>query len=210
MMLGTVITSAVKLGPHAIEITFASSWSGHHQLYLGRRLANSSSLKADRVLTAQIDPGDTPPPIQVIAVTDTELDTEFGSSLPTRPYNLHTLNWSAAGIEADTDRFRITTATAIDTNPTEFLAAVEYTVGINLYDFETPAIAASGSWRFGITPFDSSCGDYSDEKGNEGTEALATITADVYPPDIAPQSDRQRFALSATGGTLTVDFDYQT
>jgi hypothetical protein len=210
MQLGTVITSAVKLGPHAIEITFASSWAGHHQLYIGRRRADSSTFKADRTLTAQVDNGETPAPIQVIAVEDTEVATDFGSSLPVRPYNLHRLNWSAAGIEADTDRFRITTATAIDTDPTEFLAAVDYTAGVDLYEYETPALAASGSWRFGITPFDSSCGEYSDSKGNEGTEALATITADVYPPDIDLQSDRQRFALSATGGTLTVDFDYQT
>jgi len=209
MILGTVITSAVKLGPHAIEVTFNSYWSGHHQLYIGRRLANTSTLKADRSLIAQIDPGDTPAPIQVVGVEDSELATEFGSSLPKRPYNLHRLNWSAAGIESDTDRFRITGATAIDTDPTEFLAAVNYTSGVDDYEFETPALAASGSWRFGITPFDSSCGDYSDTKGNAGTEALATVTADVYPPDVELQSDRQRFALSATGGTLTVDFDYQ-
>lgn len=209
MFLGTVITSAVKLGPHAIEITFSSGWTGHHQLYIGRRLANVTVAKADRKLTAQIDPGDTPAPIQVIAVEDSETATEFGSSLPTRPYNLHRLNWSAAGIEADTDRFRITGATAIDTDPTEFLAAVQYTVGVNLYQYETPALAASGAWRFGITPYDSTCGDYSDAKGNAGTEALATVTAEVYPPDLELQSDRQRFALSATGGTLTVDFDYQ-
>ena len=210
MFLGTVITSAVWLGPHALEVVFSSGWSGRHQIYVGRHLAGVSQAAADRSFVVQIPPGDTPPPIQVIAVEDSETATDYGSSLPDRPYNLHRVNWSAAGIEADTDRFRITGATAIDTNPTEFLGAVQYTVGVNLYDFETPALAASGSWRFGITPYDSACGDYADDKGNAGTQALATITAEVYPPDVALQSDRSRFATSATGGTLTVDFDYQS
>jgi hypothetical protein len=209
MFLGTVITSAVWLGPHAVRVTFASSHTGHHQIYVGRRLGAVSASTADRSLTVQIDPGATPPPLQVVAVEATELATDFGSSLPNRPYNLHRVHWSAAGIEADTNRFRITGATAIDTDPTEFLGAVQYTASVDDYSFETPALAASGDWRFGITPYDSTCGDYADDKGNAGTEALATVTAEVYPPDVELQSDRQRFAMSATGGTLTVDFDYQ-
>jgi hypothetical protein len=209
MFLGTVITSAVRQGPHAITVTFDSSHTGRHQLYVGRTLAAVTGFAAERRMTAQIDPGLTPPPLQVVAVDGSEVATDFGSLLPDRPYNRHRLTWDATGIEADTDRFRITGATAIDTDPTEFLGAVQYTAGVTAYSFDTPPIEASGDWRFGVTPYDSACGEYADDMGNAGTQALATVTAEVYPPDVALQSDRQRFAASATGGTLTVDFDYQ-
>lgn len=208
MQLGTVITSARYVGPHALEVRFESSWTGHHQLYIGRRLASGTVATGDRVLRGQVDPGNTPPPIQVVAVEDSEVGIDHGSKLPDRPYNLHTISWDATGIEADTDRFRVTGATAIDTNPTAFLGAVQYVAGVTAYSFETPALDASGNWRFGVTPYDSACGPYADDQGNAGTEALATVTAEVYPPDVAIQSDRQRFAVSAAGGMLTVDFDY--
>lgn len=209
MFLGTVITAANWLGPHEIQVTFSSSHTGHHQLYVGRRRAGRTTQKAERTIRAQMLPSVTPAPLQVIAVEDTEVETDYGSSLPDRPYNLHTISWDATGIDADTDRFVVTKATAVDTDPDVFDGAEPYVSGVTAYSYDTPAIEASGNWRFGITPYDTACGDDHDTRGNAGTEALATVVAEVYPPDVALQSDRQRFNVSASGGTLTVSFSYQ-
>lgn len=209
MYLGTHITAARWLGPHEIQVTFETSHTGHHQLYVGRRLSGTTSVTSARTLRGQVEPSATPPPLQVIAVEDSETATEFGSSLPDRPYNLHTISWEATGIEADTDRFVITRATAVDTNPSVFDGAEPYVSGVTAYSYDTPAIEASGNWRFGITPYDSACGADHDTRGNAGTQALATVVAEVYPPDVALQSDNQRFTTTASGGTLTVSFEYQ-
>jgi hypothetical protein len=210
MFLGTVITAASWLGPHEIQVTFATSHSGHHQLYVGRRLAGQTTYVTERTIRAQVEPSVTPSPLQVLAVEATEVATDFGTSLPDRPYNLHTINWDATGIEADTSRFLITRATAIDTDPTIFDGAKPYVSGITDYSYDTPPIEASGNWRFGITPYDTACGDDHDTRGNAGTQALATVVAEVYPPDVALQSDRQRFNTTASEGNLTVSFEYLT
>ena len=210
---GNVVDSVHWLGPHEIQVRFSSSNVGaFHQLYIGRRLAGRTGFAADRVIRGQYQSGVTQPPLFVVSVDAANLSIDHGSKLPRRPWNLHRLNWTGVGMPADTDRFVITAANNPDEAPlaANRLGAVPYVAGKAAYEFKTPARPCSGDWQFGVTPFDNTCGPDSLHQGNAGTEAIATVRATVYPPDVAYQSDGHRFGVSINGGNATVTFDYRS
>ncbi len=211
--LGTVIESVQWAGAHEIAVRFASRHTDRwHQLYIGRRLAGWTTFTADRVVRGQYQAGFTQPPLFVVAVDAANLSIDHGDKLPRRPWNLHRLNWTAAGMPADTDRFVVTAADSPGVAPSSSnrLGAVPYVAGRTGYSFDTPAIESCGDWQFGITPFDNRCGPNALHKGNEGTQAIATVNATVYPPDIEPQSDGHRFGIVTGGGEAAISFEYRS
>lgn len=210
--LGNVITSVKRLGPHEIEVAFASSHVDvFHQLYIGRRLAGRTSVASDRFVRGQYQYAITQPPLFIVAVDAANAAIDHGSKLPRRPWNLHRLNWTGTGMSADTDRFVVTAADNPGEAPSDSnrLGAVPYVAGKASYSFDTPARRCSGAWQFGVTPYDNTCGPDALHQGNAGTQTIATVTADVYPPDVAYQDDGHRFGVSVSDGNATVSFTYQ-
>lgn len=205
--LGVVIEQAVWLGPHSVRVSFESSHTDYfHQAYVGRRLSAVSGSPADRSLIVQLDPSHaTPPPLQIVAVPAHLRSVHHGAKLPDRPYNLHSLNWSAAGFPADTARFDVAGS---DTeggapNASNVIGSTEWFSGLDDYSLELPALASSGDWKFGVTAYDDA-----QPNGNASDLVEHTIEASVYPPDLE-HSSGDRFGLAISQAVATISFSHR-
>lgn len=203
---GLQITSMRWNGLHALGVNFLSVYTDRYvQIYSGRKLVGvTSSLSATRVV-GQVDPSRCPPPITLLAVAVADRLTDFGPQLPRRPWNQYRLAWSAVDYPDDAKWFDITGSQAAgeSADPTNLLAQVEF-IGDADYTFELPPLESGGAWEYVVTPRDDSLPD-----GNAGTPDSVSITARVYPPDVALRSDGKRFLVSIADGVLTASFSYQ-
>jgi len=207
---GTSIIAAGWRGPHELGVQFASSHSGAlHQLYAGRTLIGVTGRASERVVSGQLRPEITPCPLSVVAVSPALRFTDHGQLLARRPWNRHRLTWTAPGL-TDCDRFVITGADDIETDPDDanWLGSVPYHGTAAAYTFETPAVARSGEWRFGVTPYDTACGPDALNPGNAGTETVGAVLAQVAPPDVA-FVDGRRFAVAVAAGTAAITISYR-
>lgn len=205
--LGADIIAVEQPGFASLRVTFASSHAMRHQLYYGRTLVAVTADATTRDFVVSLEPQVTPVPLQVLAIDSTEDGAkDNGALLPKRPYNLHRLTWSVSGLESDTDRFVITGSGGVEGGSpvdSDILGAIDYR-GDGSYQFDLPALECSGVWKYGVKGYDSTCGATHATRGNAGTESVATIDADVYPPDVVAASDGTRFTVSVASGTATI------
>jgi hypothetical protein len=206
--LDVVITDTVWVGSQSLQVTFVSHHTDrHHQLYAGRKLVGVTSRTDERTITGHVVPTASPCPLQIVAITADLLGTDYGDSLPVRPYNKHQLRWAADGLEADTERFGVFIPTEFAGDPETLHLCVPST-GDGNYAAEVPAVDQSGDWTYAVQPIDDAAGDDPIIEGNYGDATEITVRAKVYPPDLALNADRTRFTATAQDGTLTLRWAY--
>lgn len=206
--LDAVITGSVWLSSQALQVSFASHHDDrHHQLYLGRTLVGVTTTPEQRTINAHVVPTTSPSPLQVVAVTGDDVATDFGETLPARPYNRFVLEWQADGLESDTERFGVFVPTEFSGDPDTLHQCVE-SHGDGSYESDVPAVDQSGDWTYAIQPIDDAQGDEPITEGNYGDATEITRRAKVYPPDIVLNGDGSRFTAVANEGTLTLSWAY--
>ena len=206
--LDAVITSSVWLASQALQVQFASAHADRfHQLYLGRTLIGVTSTPVQRIVSGHVVPTASPSPLQVVSVTADDLTTDFGEQLPERPYNRFRLEWDAAGLDADTERFGVWVPTAFAASPDKLHLCVE-SHGDGHYAADVPAVDQSGDWTYAVQPIDDAAGDDPIAEGNYGQATEITVRAKVYPPNLVSNPDRTQFTQTAQNGTLTIEWVY--
>ena len=201
---GHAITSMHWEEPQTLRVVFTSTYASayQYQLYVNRTLNAVTENTTDRSLLAYIQPSDWPQEIQLLAVSPTAAGTDYGSSLPPRPYNQVKLQWTTSGW-TDAELIEVTAGTepggAVD--DTNVIHRVQFDTN-RAYELITSPLPGTGTWNFEITGVDDT-----DPDGNRGT--AGTVSAGVYahPPDVVYQDDGTRFSLSVVSAELTVEFE---
>lgn len=204
--LGEFRISAIEWsGRHALTVEVESPHVDRYwQMYAGRRLVGVSTYLGQKRVIGQVMPTHCATPITIVMVDTVDRATDFGNSLPRRPWNRFRFGWSASAFPADSRWFAISASPAAGeaVDYSTFLARVAY-VGNGAYGFDLPAVNECGQWLYGVTPFDDAV-----PNGNAGTPAELAVDALVYPPDIAIGDDDQRLTAEMVADDLVVSFAY--
>ena len=195
------ITSVQWVGLNEIEVVFESNIGNvYHQLYAGREKIGATESYGQRTITALLVDGDNPIPLQVVAVSGSELLTDFGSSLPIRPYNRAKLKWSTSSYPSDAKLFEVTAGTTAGgaVSSSNVIETVVFD-GDRTYEIITPALSESGTWFFEVTGRDNR-----GTNGNAGTALAMSAVVLVMPADFTEQSSGNRFDVSLVAGSLTL------
>ena len=197
---GLAITSLQWASPRSLVCRFRSSHSSRwHHLYAGRTRVGVTQ-PGQRVLTAQLVPATWPEHLTLLAVDVAERLTDFGDSLPPRPYNRVRLRFTASTFPDDCEFIDITAGTepesAVDAD--NRIGRILF-AGDRQYAFLTEPLAGSGEWNFEITPVDSRPAD-----GNTGTAVEASQSVLAHPPDVQLAADGDRFDVEIASAALTL------
>jgi hypothetical protein len=190
-------------GSQALLVAFETTYDElyHHQLYINRTFAGVTDNTTDRSILAYYVAGDWPQEVQILAVDVEEQYTDYGSYLPPRPYNQIKITTTTTGW-TDAEFIEVTAGTepagAVDLDN---IIGKEFFDNNRDYEFITDPLSGSGVWSFEIAGIDGTV-----PEGNRGTAATASASIYAYPPDVEPQDDETRFALSIVTGDLVVDF----
>ena len=209
---GHAMLSAAWSGPSSLRVRFSTTYGTTYlyQLYAGRTLVGVTESESERTVVGEFSPSVWPQWLQLLAVTRANQLTDYGSTLPPRPYNRCALAWTVAA-DANTDNKFIDivsgTAPGGAVVQTNLLKRLEY-AGPGNYAWTTLPVAGSGTWNFEVSQRDNKLGS-TKWPGNEGT-ALAIQATNVLstPPDFARNTSGQRFTVSVSGGVATVGVTY--
>lgn len=199
---GIEITRVAELAGGQLLVQFESVYEDQYlyQVYLGRMLAGVSSSPWSRVVVVADLGSDWPEHLTLLAVDPSEALTDYGSQLPTRPYNRVKLTIDTSALEAGTKFVEVAAGTepegAVD--PENVLVREIFRGGGTLSLLTDPL--AGGTWNFEIAGRD---GTAPDGNRGEALELAATITA--HPPDVEGDEDG-RFDYSVAAGVLTVNW----
>lgn len=199
------IVDAGWISAVGLMVRFASTYGTEyfHQLYAGRTLIGVTNAPSDRVVLGELQASHYPQPLQLVAVTPDDRLTDFGPSLPPRPYNRVKLGWTTSGW-TDAERIEISAGTvaggAVDlTNVLEKMHFDENRV----YSYTTPPMPGSGTWNFQVAGRDDT-----EPLGNRGTALAIPCGITAHPPDVALADDGTRLAVQVAAGIATVSFTY--
>lgn len=193
------------LGPQSVIVVFSSSYGSSYlyQLYAGRTLIGVTRGTGDRSIIGSLSPSEWPQHLTLLAVAPENRLTDYGASLPLRPYNKVKLTFSTSSWPSDAKLIELSAGTAVGgaVDTTNVLKRVFYETDGTFTIYSTP-MPGTGQWNFEIAGRDDKPPD-----GNRGT-ALA-VSADViaHPPDVVLQDDNTRFSVSIASGTATVTFE---
>lgn len=201
---GFTITDARWLSPQGLFVRFTSIYSDrYHQMYCGRTLVGVSASFAARTVQGVFQPSHYPEELQLVAVTADDRDTDFGLSLPPRPYNRVELGFTTSGW-TDAEEIDITAGDvpggAVDAN--NLAGRIPFDSN-RAYQFTTDPLPGSGTWNFNIQGRDKTL-----PSGNLGPALAASARIDARPPDVAFKADGSRLAATIAAGALTVGFTY--
>lgn len=204
-MGGFKIKAVGWVGPQAILVVFSSSYGTAYlyQLYAGRTLIGTTRGAGDRSVIGTLAPSVWPQHLTLLAVSPATKLTDYGPSLPLRPYNKVKFQFSTSSWPADSKLIELSAGTvvggAVDT--TNVLERIFYETD-GTFAIYSPPMPGTGQWNFELAGRDNKPPD-----GNRGT-ALA-VSADVlaHPPDVVLQDDDTRFSVSIASGTATVTFE---
>ncbi len=203
---GQTIVGAGWVGPRAVVVDFVSEYTSgwHWQLYAGRTLIGVTLSSASRQVVGQLIVDAVPAPLTLIRVDAANRTTDFGALLPAVPWNRYRLNWSVESYPGDTAHFDILASPAAGeaVDETEPVARVPFR-GDGDYSHSLNPFPTAGDWDFRIVPRDNAL-----PLGNAGTPTDITITAETPPPDLAIDSDGNRFTLTVDDGELVAAFSY--
>ena len=195
------------IGRNAIELAFqASEYTDKlFQLYAGRQLIGSTDRVTDRTVSGAVPPGTRATPLSLIVVEPANKNTDYGHLLPWKPYNLYCLSWQNPATIGDLSHFDVVLSVAAGEayDATNVVARVPYNSQTSTYTLQLPSLSDSGDWVVAVIPRDDAL-----PAGNAGTASQVTISAVVYPLDLAMDANGQRFAVSVSGGALTASFTY--
>lgn len=202
---GFKITKAQWVSPTAIRVSFSTSYGTAHQyqLYAGRELIGATLSTSERSVTGQLKPSAWPQHLTIVAVDPAERLTDYGATLPPRPFNRVKLTFSTSSWPADAEFIEVTGGTEPggSVDPNNLLARVLYDTDRE-YEITTPPLAGSGVWNFSVAGRDNRPGG-----GNLGTAATAQATVTAHPPDVALVGGN-RFSVAIEAGVATVSWSF--
>ncbi|MCA9013696.1 MAG: hypothetical protein KDA77_00060 [Planctomycetaceae bacterium] len=200
---GLQITAFAWLDSHSLRVRFATTYTDKlYQLYAGRSLIGRTEAAADTYVIGTLQPSLWPEHIQLLAVDPNEIENEYGSLLPDRPYNRALISVTTAGW---------TDAKYLDVVSGQIPGgAVDSANRIHRelfdenreYSILTPTFHGSGTWNLQVFGRDDK-----PLEGNAGTAIALTAKVLSHPPDVQIRSDGSRLAASVAGGVATVDFN---
>lgn len=196
---GCRIVGAAWLGPATLRVRFVTTYSDRlYQLYAGRRLVGATAAADERAIVGPLVPSAWPEHLTLVAVEPADRLTDYGPTLPPRPYNRVRLRVAASGWPADSKYLEVTGGTepggAVD--PDNLIDRVLYDTD-RTYAIDTDPLAGSGQWSFAVAG--------ADKLGNAGSALAVAASVVAYPPDVAMAADGSRLTVSAAGGVLTVE-----
>lgn len=200
---GHSITAMTWDGAQALRVLFETTYGTtyQYQLYVNRILAGYTLSTSDRSIVANVQPGEWPQHITLLAVDPAEVQTDYGADLPPRPYNQAKLTIDTTGW-TDARYIEITAGTepggAVDAD--NVLQKVLFDQ-VREYPYITDPLRGSGIWNFGAGGVDATEPD-----GNRGDVDTASVSINAHPRDVEYQEDGTRFAIAVGGGNLTVLF----
>jgi hypothetical protein len=172
----------------------------YHQLYAGRELIGNTEIAADRVISGQVSGVELPIHLQVIAVDEDNLLTNYGDTLPTRPYNRARIISDLTTLASDVSHVILTaSATAggavVSTNE---LYKLKLDDSIETLDY-LDKTRGTGTWSYALKAYDNTEGG-----GNASTAGTLSVALVSYPSDNADFSDSHRINAEADEGILTI------
>lgn len=197
---GHSIVSAHWVGPRALAVRFTSSYGTlyHHQVYAGRTLAGVTSATAERKVIAQVVPSLYPQPLQLVAVAAGNRNTDYGATLPARPYNKARLRFaSSAWTDAKyIDVTRGSTAGGA-VSSANLVRRILFDTN-RIYVVVSDPLPGSGTWNFEAVG--------KDAVGNVGSELAMSVPILAYPPDVTLSSTGNRLSASIASQTATISY----
>lgn len=199
---GFAITGLDWLTSGTILVTFTTTYTGrHHQLYAGRTLIGQTVNTTDTTLVANLRPSLYPQFLQLVSVAVAEQFTDYGETLPDRPYNVVRLTWETAG-SSDTKYLEVTGST----DPGDVANRLYQNVLFDAdrkYVYTTEPLEGSGTWSFEVAGIDNKPAE-----GNRGTARTFQATGVLAcPPDLVLYGDGDRLRSSTTDGLTTLTFN---
>jgi len=202
---GFAITSITWSGTNGIRVNFTTTYTGrHHQLYVGRTRIGSTNGTGETVINAPLQPSFYPQYLQLVSVEESERTTDYGDSLPDRPYNVVRLRWETAA-SGDTKWLEVTggatPGAAVDT--ANVLENVLFDTD-RVYVWTSKPLSGSGTWNFEVAGRDDK-----PLTGNRGTALPFQATRVLAcPPDVVLNSSGNRLRATVAAGVATIRFDY--
>lgn len=201
---GFRIVAASWASASSIRVDFVSTYGSlyQYQLYAGRSLIGATTSTDERRIIAPLSWSLWPQVLAIVAIDPSTAGTDYGSTLPPRPYNKAIVNVATSGWPSDSRLVAI----AWGDSPG---GAVNYSNEVRtLYDTDRTyqltslPTGPSGSYNFAAYGIDDKPVD-----GNRGT--VTSLTADLLtmPPDLVV-TDGARFTATATSGTATITYEY--
>lgn len=201
---GFSITAVGWLSSHAIIVVFASSYgrSYNYQLYAGRTLIGTTTSPGERKIVGSLKPSVWPQPLTLMAVAPAQRTTDYGASLPLRPYNKAKFVFSTSSWPDDAEFIELTGGTepggAVDTDT--ILERIPFDTD-GEFEIFSPPMPGSGTWNFELAGRDNR-----PPEGNRGTALALQADLLAHPPDVQLNSDDSRLSVAVSGGTATVTF----
>lgn len=187
----------------ALNVRFETTYSNKlYQLYYGRELVGSTTTVDERLIIGSIVTDINPDHLQLVAVDTANRLTDYGSTLPDRPYNRLRVDIDTDGWPADTRVVQL----ASGINPgdavsnTNVIASSVYDTD-RVYRLTSNHFRASGTWSLAAFGRDNKLPD-----GNIGDKAEFTVDIIAYPADVVNRSDGTRFDIVVEEGVATATF----
>jgi len=202
---GLEIVSVSWIDTHSIAVRISTTYTDKlYQLYAGRSLVGVTSGYSDTVIIGTVVPALWPEHLQVLAVNSDEINNDYGSALPDRPYNRAKVTATVAGW-TDAKYLDVTAGTTVggavsDSN----LIYREFFDTNRVYEMIVPAVGTfegSGTWNLEAVGRDDK-----ETGGNLGTPQALSVDVLSHPPDVPLQSDGTRFTVSIDSSVATFNF----
>lgn len=198
---GMKMTAAQWVSTHAVRVHFTSTWGTAcvYQLYAGRSLIGSTTNPSERSIVGQLQPSTWPQFLQLVAVAPAQRLTDYGSSLPLRPYNRVRITAAITDPDGDAAFVELTGGTtpggAVD--DANVLDRIPFKTAGD-YSITTAPLEGSGEWNFELATLDDKPPD-----GNRSTPLEVSATVLATPPDVSLSGGR-RLSVALDAGVATI------
>lgn len=201
---GMRITFTSWVSASSVRVDFTSTYDSQYlyQLYAGRSLIGTTTSTLERRIIAPLSWSLWPQVLALVAVEPSDVTTDYGSTLPPRPYNKAIVTVTTSSWPTDS---RLVAIAWADTPG----GAVNYANEVRtLYDTDRAytltslPIGPSGEYDFAAYGIDNKPVD-----GNRGSETSLAADLLTMPPDLVV-TDGARFTATATSGTATITYEY--
>ena len=201
---GMRITKARYVGQTSLLVSFNSSYGSTYvyQLYRGRTLVGVSRNPNGRSVVGRVPASDYPEHLTLLAVSPGKARTDYGSTLPLRPFNKARITFTTAGY-TDCDRIEVSSGTvaggAVDiTNIQETLL---FDTNRQYVVTTPPMNGGTGTWNYEVAGRDSTI-----TAGNRGTALAVSLAIVSHPKDVQFDANGFRFTHALASQTLTITF----
>ncbi len=201
---GFLITAARWISTTGLRVDFSTTYTDRlYQLYAGRTLIGVTEFVTDTFLEVVLQPSQYPQWLQLVAVEVGDQATDYGESLPDRPYNKVRLGFTTSFGEAvQFVRISASPTPGANVDVANVLENMLFDTD-RAYTYLTPGLAGSGVWKFEAAGID--------QAGNRGTPLAFTANGVLaIPPDIKLRGDGNRLTAAVADGVATLSFTYPT